>query len=92
MPFEKGKSGNAKGKPKGLVNKSKREFTVSLREMFEGNADKIAGWLEEIAKDDPKEALNQLNRWAEFCFPKLARNELTGKEGNELKIIIQKRD
>lgn len=88
MPFEKG---NKLQVPRTKPNKDKRRFKVKLEEMFENNADKIAGWLEELAEGkvdpenpkkflvepDPKEALNQLNRWAEYCYPKLARTENT---------------
>lgn len=85
MPFEKGNN-IGKGRPKGKENKNKRRFIVALQDMFENNEDKIAGWLDQIAKDDPKEALNQLNKWAEFCFPKLNRTELTGDKDNPLEI------
>ena len=72
MPFEKG---NKLQVPRKKPNKGKRRFKVALQDMFENNADNIAGWLDEIAKEDPAEALNQLNKWMEFCYPKLARVE-----------------
>jgi hypothetical protein len=49
------------GRKKGQPDDNKRNFRVALQDMFENNADKIAGWLEEVAQDNPMEALNQLN-------------------------------
>jgi hypothetical protein len=82
-----GKGGRIEGagRKKGVPNKDNRRFKVALFDMFENKADKIEGWLDEVAADDPNKALDHLNKWAEYIFPKLQRTEQQqlDKDGNK---------
>lgn len=77
------------GRPKGLPNKA----TVAAREaiaMFvEGNVDRLTGWLDEIAAKDPKQAFDCFMNVVEYHIPKLARQEVTGKDGAPIKTEIE---
>lgn len=73
MPFEKGKSGNPAGKKKGTVSKDTSRFKEALNVLFEENADNMITWLAEI--ESPEKRFDILSKFAEFIYPKLARNE-----------------
>lgn len=70
-------------------NQGKRgpgKATINAREAIarfvDGNADRLQEWLDKIAKEDgPKEAFKCFADVLEYHVPKLARTELTGKDG-----------
>ena len=83
--FKPGQSGNPDGRPKGAVNKVTRQFKELMQKLIDDNADNIQSWIERVAKDDPKGALDTLLKGAEFAAPKLSRTELVGDaEGNPI--------
>lgn len=79
--FEKGKSGNPKGKPIGTLSKDTRRFKEALNNMLEYAADDMVKWLEQI--EEPKQRFDVLKDFAEYIYPKLARteNQQLGKDG-----------
>lgn len=76
-------------------NQGKRgpgKATLAAREAIaafvDGNADRLQGWLDEIAASEgPKVAFQCFTDLIEYHVPKLARTELTGKDGAA--IVIQ---
>jgi hypothetical protein len=93
------------GRPPGGVNKATREAREAIGLFVDGNAHRLQGWLDAIAdgkKDDenkfvvlpnPVKAFELFQSVIEYHVPKLARTELTGKDGENLPapatIIIQ---
>lgn len=73
MAFKKGQSGNPLGRPKGSGNSNARVIREKFNEVVENQLQNIDGWLAEIAKDDPKAALDMIVKLAEYCLPKLSR-------------------
>lgn len=71
--FEKGQSGNPKGKPIGAISKDTRRFKEALNNMLEYAADDMISWLEQI--EEPKQRFDILKDFAEYIYPKLARQE-----------------
>lgn len=69
------------GRPPGGQNKVNREFRETITKLLEENAENISLWLKEVAADDPGKALQHIASLAEYAAPKLARTEVTGKDG-----------
>ena len=69
-------TGKPPGRPKGSQAKETKDFKVQLNKLFEWSAPRMADWLEEIAKEDPKHAFEILWKFSEFLYPKLSRKEV----------------
>jgi hypothetical protein len=55
----------------------------------DGNADRLQGWLDEIhAEKGAQAAFDCFTSLVEYHVPKLARTELTGKDGESLVVEI----
>lgn len=78
MAFEKGKSGNPKGRKPGEPNKVTMEFKTAVNNLLEMAAPNFVSWLEQVAKDDPGRALDLAGKLAEYAHPKLARHTVAG--------------
>lgn len=60
----------------------------AIAHFVDGNADRLQGWLDEIAAiDGPKAAFGCFVELLEYHVPKLARNELTGKDGGPMEVV-----
>ena len=46
-----------RGRPPGAPNKITRNIREALRDLAEGNADRVQSWLDSVAEKDPAEAL-----------------------------------
>jgi hypothetical protein len=82
--YQKGQSGNPKGRSKGAVNKVTRDFKVTITKLLEDNADNVSLWLEQVAADDPGRALDVIAKLAEYAVPKLSRLEAHATNGPEM--------
>ena len=81
------------GRPKGLPNKSTINARAAIADFVEGNVDRLTGWLDQIAEDDPKEAFNCFMSVVEFHVPKLLRseNKNTNTENININVNIQQK-
>lgn len=64
------------GRPKGVPNKSTTQFKEALNNLLEISAPQMVQWLGEIK--DPEKRFDVLAKFAEYIYPKLARQELVG--------------
>ena len=85
------------GRPKGAVNKSTGMVREAIATLLERNAEKMDEWLQLVAYGDdslgikpaPDKALDIMQKMAEYHIPKLARTEVTGKDGDDLKVVVK---
>lgn len=77
--------------PKGRGN-SPNKATVTAREAIarfvDGNAHRLEKWLDQIAKENPVAAFDRYMAVVEYHIPKLARTEITGKDGERFQINV----
>lgn len=88
------------GRTKGTANKVTQEFRKTVQSLLDANRTNVARWLTLVAegdgtdanKPDPGKALDLLAKLAEFAAPKLARTEVTGKDGGPVVVTAQPLD
>lgn len=87
--FKKGEKRPNAGRPKGLPNKTTVLAREAIARFVDGNADRLQGWLDEIAQTEgPKVAFNCFADLLEYHVPKLARTEVTGKDGGPQELTV----
>lgn len=88
-PGRNGNSLPAGGRPKGVPNKTTTQFKEALNHLLEESAPKMIEWLEQV--DSPEKRFDILTKMAEYIHPKLARSEVTGKDGGPIKSEVDVR-
>jgi hypothetical protein len=77
-------------RPKGSPNKSTALAREAIARFVDGNADRLQGWLDEIAADKGAEtAFKCFMDVVEYHVPKLARTEHTGEGGGAVKASLE---
>lgn len=86
------KKGSAKpaasGRKPGVANKTTRKVRAIIAEFADAYAPRFVGWVDRIARDDPKSAADLYLRALEYHLPKIGRVELTGEDGGAIKGAI----
>lgn len=83
MPYEKGNK-ISKGRPPGTPNKATYMAREAIALFVDNNAYRLQEWLDRIADENPEKAFNLFQSVIEYHIPKLARTEMTGKDGKDL--------
>lgn len=92
MPFTKKgeKRSPGAGRRAGTPNKSTANAREAIARFVDGNAERLQGWLEEIAeREGPKAAFECVLALLEFHVPKLARTELTGPTEGSAPTVVR---
>jgi hypothetical protein len=77
------------GRQTGTPNKATAAAREAIARFVDGNADRLQGWLDEIhAEKGAQAAFDCFTSLVEYHVPKLARTELTGKDGESLVVEI----
>jgi hypothetical protein len=87
--FEKGQSGNPSGRPVGATSEQTKKMKAAFGYLIEGNLDRMTEWLDQIAEQDPKAAMDIIIRLSERFVPKLSQQQLTNGDGGDLFKNIQ---
>jgi hypothetical protein len=70
------------GRPKGSRNRATANAREAIARFVDSNAERVQGWLDAIEKKEgPRAALQCYIDFIEYHVPKLARHEVTGKDG-----------
>lgn len=83
--FEKGNK--LAGSRKGIPNKNTARAREAIAMFVNNNADRLEGWLDKVADENPAEAFKLFQGIIEYHIPKLARTEHAAKDGEPLSII-----
>ena len=75
---------NRNGRPKGSRNKTTNAIREAYQNLVEMNLENMSEWITQIAADDPNKAMDTMIKLSEYIIPKLARQELTGNDGEDL--------
>ncbi len=77
------------GRKAGIPNKATTNAREAIARFVDGNTDKMQAWLEAIEqKDGPQAAWRCLMDVVEYHVPKLARTEVTGKDGGAIATTV----
>lgn len=72
------------GRPKGVPNKTTTQIREAYQMLLSKNIDNLDAWINQVAEKDPKGAVDLILKLSDFCVPRLARQEIVGKEGEDL--------
>ena len=77
------------GSRKGSPNKATQAAREAIAAFVDGNADRLQGWLDEIAAEKGAQAaFDAFSTLLEYHVPKLARQEITGQDNGPVKVQI----
>ena len=87
-----GESGNPSGRPPGVPNKATTRIREQYVKLIEDNLPLLQKWLERVAKDDPKGAMEMMLKISPFIMPKLTQTDITsdGEAIQPVNIILPK--
>jgi hypothetical protein len=78
------------GSRKGIPNKATAQAREAIARFVDGNADRLQGWLDEIAEEKGAQAAFEcFSTLLEYHVPKLARTEMTGADGEPQELVIR---
>ena len=81
------------GSRKGVPNRSTALAREAIATFVDNNADRLQGWLDQIAADKgPEAAFRCFTDLVEYHVPKLARTEVTGQDQGPVKIEVSWRE
>lgn len=75
---------NRNGRKAGVPNKTTTEIREAYQHLVEMNLENMTTWLGQIADTDPVKAMDTMIKLSEYVIPRLARQEITGSEGEDL--------
>lgn len=76
------------GRRKGVPNKATAAAREAIALFVDGNTAKLQGWLDEIYEaEGAKAAFACFVDLIEYHVPKLARTEVTGKDGEAMQVV-----
>ena len=81
---KKGTVNNPNGRKAGVPNKSTSLAREAIANFVDNNTHRLEKWLDQIAKDSPKDAFEAVMKVMEYHVPKLARQEHTGEDGEAI--------
>ena len=90
MTWQKGQSGFPTGRAKGSTNHTTDKIKLHYTNLIEGNLTSIQQWLDRVAENDPRGALDFLIKLSPFVIPKKSESDIT--IDNPIHIIIPQKE
>lgn len=87
MAFNKGKSGNPKGRPKGAKGRASGALIDRVRLLIEANFDTLQKDLDALP---PAERVRAIIKLLDYVLPKRSNIDLTGQIENRPQILTQR--
>ena len=84
----------AGGRSAGTPNKVTAQAREAIAMFVDGNAHRLAEWLDQVAngnedtKPNPAKAFELFQSVVEYHVPKLARTEITGKDEGPVEMVV----
>jgi hypothetical protein len=75
------------GRPAGSVNRATAEVRQAFASLVEGNRSRLQEWLDRVAEENPRNAIDLYLRMAEFVLPKLQRVDMSSSSSGEPIIV-----
>ena len=91
MPFVKGKSGNVKGKPKGVKAQKTLEWEALGESITTRQAGKFNKFLDRLWDNDELKAADLFLQTLEYFKPKQARTEIKQEGVQQLEVLIKRK-
>jgi hypothetical protein len=84
------------GRKAGIPNKTTAQAREAIALFVDGNAHRLAEWLDKVAdgipeadiKPNPAKAFELFQSVVEYHVPKLARTEITGKDDGPVEMVV----
>lgn len=75
------------GSRKGVPNKATADVREAIARFAQSTVPQFQEWINRVAQEDPAKAADLFLKAIEYHIPKLARTEVTGMDGDPIKVV-----